>query len=1163
MDSDSHALFGGWGLALTSQQQQQQQNSSDSQLRQASGFPCSIASLFEDASQTQQQQQQQQPPPHQQQQQADQHPPSPSSPPAEPRFFLEYVVLENFKSYSGRHVLGPLQSSVAIIGANGSGKSNIADAICFGLGVTGRSLRSNALMDLRHTAGEEGGSPPTAVSLHFRRRASQGTEGEVLVLQRQITSGSSGSSSSIYSVDDKRVTAEEYRRILGERLSLGPHTIAASMLLQVVRSGDSSVTAAARNPLELTRLIERVGSSEDWPEQFAAAEARAATLRREARAAFSSKQQLLASLRVLQAQKKEVNMYKELQEKLSLLLQLFVVDRRAAQLHELETAETARAGTLLLELQQKLQQAETADQKRIRVSLQLEQRKTLTKKQAIKTSLVRAEMVECLERLRFAEQQQQQQEHKLLQKQQECSKLRDLENELSAEVIRLSDEQHRIKDDVEAKQKFLRQKLSQEQQANLLQLQQVASGRLAELKQQLATKKPLLQQATSALDILERECVELERRIACFRELGVRNWCLAQSEAQQKQTAAAETLQRLLKEAAGVKEAMAEAHEQTRTSAARREELLRLQKDLQEQLALVRGLQHDSNQHQQLLQVYEDLRTKAMLQDSLYGTAGECCSPSNKRFALAVAAAVGRWRNALVVKNVATANAAIQHLRSNRLQAVDFLPLDRLRERRSRCSSDEQPEISSEGGAFFEPPNCDSLPPQCRWAVDCVACDSELRAVVEFVLSDCIVVPSLIVAQQLKATPAFSKFRFVSLEGERLQHSGVYAIDSGAATAAIPNATGRMHALQHDELLRRAEEIHKELHKIDILESGGSEISQRRQQQLDRLHRLALQQQTKQKAWEQQQEQQEQQLQQLLQQHAQLRERCDIQKQRAATLAKEVEELQEASADAQAAAMARLSKELKLSQAELRDLLLEREQQQQQRSLAAKLHVQQLRLEAELKDCRNRLQDATETAEAAGAELKQQNLRDSLTQQLAKYEQQLEAAEQQHHERVEQQTQQQKALQEVEGQLQQLRDDSDRLLREKAAATAAAVAAKQQQQQQYAEAVHVLRQADALGVELPLQRGSWSDVQQFLSASEASHQPDSFSSLSAFFSMDWNALPSNLRQPAAAATAAAGATTRAESEFQGRSEARGSEDTAPAARGGSAVAASCGNTSRR
>lgn len=54
--------------------------------------------------------------------------------------------------------------------------------------------------------------------------------------------------------------------------------------------------------------------SEDWAEQFAAAEAQAATLRREARAAFSSKQQLLASLRVLQAQKREVNTYKEMQQ---------------------------------------------------------------------------------------------------------------------------------------------------------------------------------------------------------------------------------------------------------------------------------------------------------------------------------------------------------------------------------------------------------------------------------------------------------------------------------------------------------------------------------------------------------------------------------------------------------------------------------------------------------------------------------------------------------------------------------------------------------------------------------------------------------------------------------------------------------------------------------
>lgn len=76
-------------------------------------------------------------------------------------------------------------------------------------------------------------------------------------------------------------------------------------------------------------------------------------------------------------------------------------------------------------------------------------------------------------------------------------------------------------------------------------------------------------------------------------------------------------------------------------------------------------------------------------------------------------------------------------------------------------------------------------------------------------------VPSLHVAQHLKSSGSFGRFRFVTLEGERLQHSGIFSIENGYAVAA---ASGRMHALQHDELLRRAEEVTAELQKIDILE---------------------------------------------------------------------------------------------------------------------------------------------------------------------------------------------------------------------------------------------------------------------------------------------------------------------------------------------------------
>ncbi|KAL8432916.1 hypothetical protein Efla_006717 [Eimeria flavescens] len=1079
------SVAGGWGLALVPQQQQR--SSSGSQLPQASALPCSLASLFEATSSQAQPQEE-----HQETSQREDS--SSAAPQPDSRFFLEYVVIENFKSYKGRHVIGPLQS-----------KSNIADAICFGLGVTGRSLRSSALVDLRHAAGEERSPPVTAVSLHFLRRTKAGGPEDALLLRRQI--GGGGSSGSTYSVDGVRVTAEEYRHVLQDKLSLGPHTIAASLLLQ----GDSSVTSAAQSPLELTRLIERIGSSEDWAEQLAAAEARAATLRREARAAFRSKQQLLASVRVLQAQQKEVNSYREMEQKLAerqvenLLFQLYVADRRVARQKQIGAEQARRADELVVQLQEALQRAEVADQRRISASLQLDQRQTLLRKQALKTGMLHTDLAECLERRRFLEQQHEQHRLKLQQKQEECNKLRILDNELSAEVIRVSQEQQRIKEDMDAKQSFLHKRLSKKDQEKLLQLQQQADGRLAELKEQLAHKKPLMLQAMSSLDIVERECLELDRRIVCLREL--------ESEARRKHTTAAETLQQLLREAASVKQAVREATEQIETSGARRGELRALQEDLKQQLALVRGLQHDSQLQQQLFHLHEELRTKAMLQDKLYGTAGECCSPANKRFAAAIAAALGRWKNALIVKDVSTANAVINYLKSSCLQSVDLLPLDRLRQQRERSSRSGEEEPFGEGGSFCEPPKEETLPPQCRWAVDCVSCDQELRPVAEFVLSDCIVVASLHVAQQLKATSGFSNFRFVTLEGERLQHSGIYSVDSGVATAAT--SSNRMQIIQHDELLRRAEEVNSQLQKLDALETGGVEAAQRQQQQLDRLHRLALQQQMKQKAWEQQQEQQEQQLQQLMLQRKQLQQRCDAQRQRAAALAKEVERLQEACADAQAAAMTGFAKELKMPQAELRELLLQQQQQQQQQSAATKLHLQQLRLEAELQDCRSRLECAIEVTQADNAEHQEQKQLDHLARQLAVYETQLAAAEQQQRQRLKEQEEQELLLQSAERQLLQLREESSRLLREKAAATAAVTAAQQQQQQYQTQVVHVLRQADAVGVELPLQRGTWREVQQFLCAYNVGRPQQQQSSQGKpnfeFFLPDWDALSSDRR----------------------------------------------------
>lgn len=54
--------------------------------------------------------------------------------------YLEEIILDGFKSYATRTVISGFDPKFnAITGLNGSGKSNILDAICFVLGITNLS----------------------------------------------------------------------------------------------------------------------------------------------------------------------------------------------------------------------------------------------------------------------------------------------------------------------------------------------------------------------------------------------------------------------------------------------------------------------------------------------------------------------------------------------------------------------------------------------------------------------------------------------------------------------------------------------------------------------------------------------------------------------------------------------------------------------------------------------------------------------------------------------------------------------------------------------------------------------------------------------------------------------------------------------------------------
>ncbi len=87
-----------------------------------------------------------------------------------PRLVIDHIVVDNFKSYLGKHVIGPFdQSFSAIVGPNGSGKSNVIDALMFVLGSRAKKLRQGKLSDLIHFSEGAESVESCSVDIHFKQ----------------------------------------------------------------------------------------------------------------------------------------------------------------------------------------------------------------------------------------------------------------------------------------------------------------------------------------------------------------------------------------------------------------------------------------------------------------------------------------------------------------------------------------------------------------------------------------------------------------------------------------------------------------------------------------------------------------------------------------------------------------------------------------------------------------------------------------------------------------------------------------------------------------------------------------------------------------------------------------------------------------------------------
>ncbi|XP_026476860.1 structural maintenance of chromosomes protein 4-like isoform X2 [Ctenocephalides felis] len=134
-----------------------------------------------------------------------------------PRTIITKIINENFKSYYGVRIVGPLhQNFTAVIGPNGSGKSNVIDAMLFVFGYRASNMRTKKVSSLIHNSSRAQNVNSCSVAVVFQSIVDN-DDGTYKCVGNEIEVRRTAfkDNSSYYSVNGKKKTYKEIASLLG------------------------------------------------------------------------------------------------------------------------------------------------------------------------------------------------------------------------------------------------------------------------------------------------------------------------------------------------------------------------------------------------------------------------------------------------------------------------------------------------------------------------------------------------------------------------------------------------------------------------------------------------------------------------------------------------------------------------------------------------------------------------------------------------------------------------------------------------------------------------------------------------------------------------------------------------------------------------------------
>ncbi|XP_017767549.1 PREDICTED: structural maintenance of chromosomes protein 1A-like [Eufriesea mexicana] len=257
---------------------------------------------------------------------------------------LNHIIIFNFKSFRGEVIIGPVKPFTAIIGANGSGKSNIMDAISFVMGEKARNLRVKQFTELIYGA-------PGGVPIEHRAYVTA-----VFVLEDKSFKSFTRSichNSCEYKIDDQVVIAQLY---ISELKKLNLNINAKNFL--IFQGAIDSITT--KTPKEYTHMFEEISNSIELKEEYERLKNEVIQAENEIQYLYKIKKDLLRKKRYSLSEKKEADKYEQLHDQFDIIqdVQDLQITLRAIELKAIEYENDKNsASNLLREQKNQLQLA--------------------------------------------------------------------------------------------------------------------------------------------------------------------------------------------------------------------------------------------------------------------------------------------------------------------------------------------------------------------------------------------------------------------------------------------------------------------------------------------------------------------------------------------------------------------------------------------------------------------------------------------------------------------------------------------------------------------------------------------------------------------------------------------------------------------------------------